>query len=212
MPNKVLPSLRGSDCALRQTLNSVVVAPRIQDHFQIADDNRQQIVEVVRDPASQLADSLEALRLRQLLARPSEFGIAFLGDRESHVEPASEAARLDEHDDRCDADGKKTEQVTGVETHIEMSGAYKHAERCVERPHPENDSQPQIEYRETRPGSQDCQRTKAQKHDRSMHRDRSARVAIEIYPSRSISCGKSVSPVVATRLSRHRLPAAPIAA
>jgi hypothetical protein len=51
----------------------VVVGPPL-DHFQIAGHHRQQIVEVMRDAAGQLADRFHLLRLDQCRLRPFAFG------------------------------------------------------------------------------------------------------------------------------------------
>ena len=58
------------------------------DEFEIADDNRQKIVEVVRDSSRQLADSLEASGLCKFLTRARELDIAFPRDRESLIKAA----------------------------------------------------------------------------------------------------------------------------
>ena len=46
--------------------SSALVAQTTLQRLQIADDDGQQIVEVVRDPAGQLADRLHLLRLAKL--------------------------------------------------------------------------------------------------------------------------------------------------
>jgi hypothetical protein len=48
------PALRRPHGALRQALDFLAVAPRPQDQIEIAEDDGQEIVEIVRDPSGQL--------------------------------------------------------------------------------------------------------------------------------------------------------------
>src|ERR1700730_17885591 len=88
LSNEALSSLRRFHCALRQALDFLSVVSRAQSQFEIAADDGQGIVEVVRYPSSQLADSLEALGLSELLTRARELGVAFLRDHQSLIKAA----------------------------------------------------------------------------------------------------------------------------
>ena len=82
--------------ARAEAIDFLVVAGRAQDQFEIADDDGQEIVEIVRHAAGQLADSLEPLRLGELFPRACELGVALLRDRQRLIETAIQAAGLDQ--------------------------------------------------------------------------------------------------------------------
>jgi predicted ATP-dependent protease len=54
----VLASLRGFHRSLRKRLDFFGIVMSARDEFEIADDNRQKIVEIMRDSTGQLTDSL----------------------------------------------------------------------------------------------------------------------------------------------------------
>jgi len=58
LPNEMLASLRSFHCSLRKRLDFFGIALSARDEFEIADDNRQKIVEIMRDSTGQLTDSL----------------------------------------------------------------------------------------------------------------------------------------------------------
>src|SRR5437667_1101536 len=121
LPYEVLPSLRGLHGALRQALDFLGVASRIQDEVEIADDDGQKIVEIVCDSTGQQTDRLEALGLSELLSRACELGVACFRDRESLIKAAVQPARLDQQNDRHDARRKQPKEVADVITEVKAS-------------------------------------------------------------------------------------------
>ena len=145
LPDEVLSSLRRSHGALRQAFDFLGVAPRPQDQIEIAEDDGQEIVEIVRDPSGQLTDSLEALGLSERFARAGELCVAFARDGEGLIKAAGKAARLDQHNGQPDARSKQTEKTAGIKTDVEAPRVDNRAECHIEHPSAEDDHQPQIE-------------------------------------------------------------------
>src|SRR5207244_2738022 len=146
LPYEVLPSLRGLHGALRQALDFLGVASRIQDEVEIADDDGQKIVEIVCDSTGQQTDRLEALGLSELLSRACELGVACFRDRESLIKAAVQPARLDQQNDRHDARRKQPKEVADVITEVKASGIEEPVERHIEHPGADGNDQPQVEY------------------------------------------------------------------
>jgi hypothetical protein len=83
-----------------QTLDFLSVAARSLHQLKIADEDGQEVVEIVRNPSSQLTDRLQTLGLSELRARARELGATFFRDRESVIKPAVQAACLEQEYDR----------------------------------------------------------------------------------------------------------------
>ena len=90
------PALRTSSSSARA---AVAGRRTVHQHVAVADDDRQQVVEIVRDAAGETADRFELLRLPELiLARLQRaLGALPIGDV---AEQADQAGRIGEHDAR----------------------------------------------------------------------------------------------------------------
>ncbi len=103
-------------------LDFLSVTARPLHQLKIADNDGQEVVEIVRNPSCQLTDSLQTLGLSELLARARELCATFFRDRESLIKPAVKAAFASKEDDRHEARGKRSRKGGRHEADIEAPG------------------------------------------------------------------------------------------
>src|SRR3990167_9472736 len=80
-PREVSATQRGVERLASEVPNLVVVVAATAEEVKIADDDGEEIVEVVRHAAREIANDLHLLSLLQLRASVSQLGRAFLDQR-----------------------------------------------------------------------------------------------------------------------------------
>jgi hypothetical protein len=123
LPGQLRPSMRGHHRHLQHAAGAVRQVLLAQRQIDSTGNHREQVVEIVRDPADKLPDRLEPLHPRELFTRLGELAVTDLRQCQRVRNIAVEAVRLEQQHGEHKAGRQQAVDPAGVEAEVEAARA-----------------------------------------------------------------------------------------